>query len=66
MHINFEAILAIIVFKTLFMNKISLKIKGLKGQNYFNVIQNLLSNKELNEKEKKVIEEMLYEININQ
>ena len=64
---NFEEILAITVFKTLFMDKNCLKIKGLEGKkNYFNVVLNLLNNQKLNEKENKIIDDMLYEIKANQ
>ena len=53
---NFEAILAITVFKTLFMDKNILKIKGLEEKkNYFNVVLNLLNNKRLIEKENKLL-----------
>ena len=49
------------------MDKTCLKIKGLEGKkHYFNVVLNLLNNQKLNEKEKKVIDDMLYEIKANQ
>jgi hypothetical protein len=64
---NIDSILAITVFKTLFMDKNSLKIKGLdEKKNYFNVVLSLLNNKKLNEKERKVIEEMMNEVKVNQ
>jgi hypothetical protein len=49
------------------MDKNSLKIKGLdEKKNYFNVVLSLLNNKKLNEKERKVIEEMMNEVKVNQ
>jgi len=65
---NIKAILAITVFKTLFMEEKSFKMKGLEDKKlYFHVLLKLLKNEELNdEKEQKVIKDMLYEIEFNQ
>ena len=63
---NFEALLAIEVFKQLFMDKNTFKIKGLKSKKtYFNTVIKLLKDNPLSEDEKESINRILSEISLN-
>ena len=65
---NIMAILAIVIFKTLFIDEKSFKIKGLQEKkNYFNVLLKLYNNEKIVEpEEKNVISDMKKVIQINQ